>query len=205
MSTVTKYTNKTWYWRDGSKRTDTATFAIGRTSSGTNVYYAIAEFDLASELAGKTIKSVKYGVKSNADGNSTDCPAGVFISKYNTWDTCISAMKTPNGTNTIKDADTTNYVEFDCTANAYVLQNTGTSYVILGHTTTTNSTYKVLYGSSAAEGNRPYLKIEFQDGTVKYYTGTAWQTCEVNYHNGTSWVKCKPYYHDGTGWKECGV
>lgn len=206
MSTIKIYPSVTWYWRDQSKRTDTETFAIGRTASGTNVYYAVAEFDVSAQLAGKRITSATYYVKSTGGGNSTNCLAGVYISKYSDLGTCVQAMTVPNGTNTIENANT-NYVGFNCTSNAYVLQNSGTSYVLLGHTTSTNNTYKILHGSSASDSDKPYLEIVYDDGDVQYHDGTAWKKCEMYYCNdGATFTRVKPYYcNDGTTWEECGV
>lgn len=158
--TFTVSPSVTWNYKDGSKiNTDGSYWNLGRTSGGADIYYAIAEFDLASVLAGRTIRSVKFYVKCSG-GNSTNCPAGAVISKSDTLASCEAAGQNPTGTNTLNRNDTTNYLEFDLTGDADVLQQAGVSYVLLSQVGTTNSTYKTMYTYTAAASNAPYMVIE---------------------------------------------
>lgn len=66
-----------------------------------------------------------------------------------------------------------------------------------GNEATLNWTYPTL-------DNGTTLTLGYgESGTVRYYTGTEWKTCEVYYHNGSNWIPCEVNYYDN-GWKPIG-
>jgi hypothetical protein len=58
------------------------------------------------------------------------------------------------------------------------------------------------YSSNYLCINSCAMTVEYETGTVYYYTDSAWKRCSAYYWTNGQWVKCVPYYCDSGEWKK---
>ena len=53
--------------------------------------------------------------------------------------------------------------------------------------------------NEAVKGN-----LNYDEGVVYIYSGSAWKKAVPYIYNGSAWKKCVPYIYNGSAWKKCG-
>lgn len=93
----------------------------------------------------------------------------------------------------------------DLTSYAKTIQNfSGDSwYLHIRNGDNTSNSYCEFHGPAASTtSKRPYIAIEYQQGTMYYGTGNAWTQCLVYYGVNGKWEQVIPYYGTNNAWQQ---
>lgn len=184
------------YWRDTSW---TQTSPYTRSFAGTTSYTYLwpIPFDL-SAYSSKQLVTLKLYVKFSSASNTFSAGEHLDVG-YTTSNSSSSAAAAATLLDSLLPVDDT-WCEFDISS-AWTTLIAGTTYLVLSA-----NEYAVLYNNytTVAEADRPYIELVYNEGTINYGTGGAWDECLVYYGSGGTWHLVTPYYGSGGTWHEIG-
>jgi len=193
------------YWRDSSW-TQASPYTRSFAGETSYTYLWPIPFDIVAycrdeldfDVTTKIMRSLKLKVKvddaSNTFSGDEYLAVGVSATNNNAADAADatpldSILPTITG-------DTWN--EWDI-SDAWSTLKSGTAYLVMS-----GNEYGVLFNNydTVAVADKPYIELEYDDGTIGYGTGGAYERSQVYYGDSGAWNLVKPYYGYGGEWKE---
>lgn len=187
------------YYRNGSLTSDSP-FDLayaGRTS--TNTYFWFLPFNL-SAFENKIIKSLKFCAKRNDSASNTPGDTRLVGAGLSASDSYAGVSGYTDLGNARSMPSGTTFVEWDITG-AWNALKSGAFISVYGNA----SSYTAFYTNRASEADRPYILVEYDEGTVGYMHSDGLHRCQVHYMHSDGLHLVQPYYMAPDGLHEISI
>jgi hypothetical protein len=206
-STVTIYpdlhADDYYYYRNGTKTRVTEDIGFAGRTDGGNQYYWFANISIAalSAVPRAMIKSAKfYAMRDDSESNNTTQQIHIGIAAYGPSYAQVSGCAAAFSRSMTDGPD--HYEMWDITT-AFKALNQGTDAISLVLWSTSGGSYTCFMTvEDSSAGKKPYLEVEFEEGTVGYQNNDGYHRCEVHYMHSDGIHRVIPYYLSAEGLKE---
>jgi hypothetical protein len=188
-----------YYYRNGSLTSDSP-FNLayaGRTS--TNTYYWFLPFNL-SAYANKIIKGLKFYAKRNDSASNSPSESRLVGAGLSTSDSFAGVSGYTDLGNARSMPSGNAFVEWDITG-AWNALKSGAFLSVYGNA----SSYTAFYTNRVSEGDRPYILVEYEEGTVGYMHTDGLHRCQAFYMHTDGLHLVQPFVMASDGLHEISV